>query len=81
MGSTLVTTATTSLRDSTSEVSSDADGKYAVTEAKASDDKRVERKIVWRNVILFMYVHVAALYGLYLGIVKAKGLTVVCGKY
>ncbi|GAB1864920.1 Acyl-CoA Delta(11) desaturase [Camponotus japonicus] len=32
-------------------------------------------KIVWRNVIAFLYLHISALYGLYILIVAAKGYT------
>ncbi|KAL0274795.1 UNVERIFIED_CONTAM: hypothetical protein PYX00_002834 [Menopon gallinae] len=40
----------------------------------ANDDKSKEHKmkIVWRNVILFVYLHLAALYGLYLSLMSAK---------
>jgi stearoyl-CoA desaturase (delta-9 desaturase) len=81
MGTTLVTTESQSLHESTSHASSDTYRKCAVTEANAPDDSAVQHKIVWRNVILFVYVHLAALYGLYLATVRAKGLTVFSGEY
>jgi len=69
------------LQDSTSHVPSDTDRKRALTEDKAPDDSPVLQKIVWRNVIFFTYTHLAALYGVYLLIFKAKGLTTLCGEY
>lgn len=43
---------------------------------EASKEKYV-RRIVWRNVILFAYLHLAALYGVYLSITSAKWATLV----
>lgn len=37
--------------------------------------------LVWRNIIAFAYLHTAALYGLYLCIFEARGLTVAFGEY
>jgi hypothetical protein len=37
-------------------------------------------QIVWRNVILFAYLHLAALYGAYLLVTSAKWPTVIWGK-
>jgi putative NADPH-quinone reductase len=70
-----------SLLDPTSHVPCDTDKKSALIEAKAPDVTPVQQKIVWRNVIIFLYTHFAALYGLYLSIFKAKGITVLCGEY
>ena len=81
MGTTLVTTETQSVRDSTSHVPSETEQKSSIKTAEASNNHQVQRRIVWRNVIVFIYVHVAALYGIYLLIVKAKGLTLLCGEY
>lgn len=39
-------------------------------EAKAVPEYRWQ--IVWRNVAIFIYLHVAAIYGLYLGITRAQ---------
>lgn len=64
------------LQEFTSHVPSDVDRKRALTEDKPPDDIPVLQKIVWRNVIFFIYTHLAALYGFYLMIFKAKGLTV-----
>lgn len=39
--------------------------------------EKYRRQIVWRNVILFVYLHVAALYGAYLMLTSAKILTTI----
>ncbi|XP_071440119.1 acyl-CoA Delta-9 desaturase-like [Hetaerina americana] len=51
----------------------------AATETKESTPINFEfkAKIVWRNVILFAYLHLAALYGLFLMLTSAKLLTVI----
>lgn len=38
-------------------------------------------KYVWRNIILFAYLHLAAVYGGYLFLFKAKWLTCIFGKF
>ena len=38
------------------------------------------RSLVWRNILLFVYLHVASLYGAYLTFTSAMWKTVVCGK-
>lgn len=49
---------------------------------KSKDDKKkYQWKIVWRNVIAFIYLHVGAVYGLYLCLTGAKFLTVLWCKY
>lgn len=40
---------------------------------------RYQRKIVWRNVALFAYLHIAALYGAYLMFASAKISTSIWG--
>lgn len=40
-----------------------------------------EWKIVWRNVIIFAYLHTAAIYGAYLFLFKAMWLTKLFGEY
>lgn len=42
---------------------------------------RYQRKIVWRNVALFAYLHIAALYGAYLMFASAKLSTSIWGSY
>lgn len=44
---------------------------------KPNDDKKKYKwRIVWRNVIAFIYLHVGAVYGLYLMLSGAKLLTI-----
>jgi len=53
-------------------------------EPKNHDSKPPEkyrRQIVWRNVMLFVYLHVAAVYGAYLMLTSAKIITTVWGVY
>jgi len=38
------------------------------------------RRIVWRNVAIFMFLHLGALYGVYLSFTSAKLATVIFGK-
>lgn len=35
------------------------------------------RRIVWRNVVIFLYLHIASLYGIYLACTSAKWMTVI----
>ena len=42
-------------------------------------DIKYKRKIVWRNVIIFGYLHLGALYGLYLALTSAKLATTLFG--
>lgn len=46
-----------------------------------SDNKDYKWKIVWRNVIAFVYLHVGALYGLYYLVTSAKFATFAWSKY
>jgi hypothetical protein len=39
------------------------------------------RAIVWRNVIILLYVHLAAICGVYVAIFKAKALTIIWSEY
>jgi len=45
------------------------------TKAPKEESKVYKREIVWRNVVIFVYLHLAALYGLYLGFSSAKWQT------
>lgn len=38
-------------------------------------------KLVWRNIILFVYLHIAAVYGLWLMFASAQWKTGIFGKY
>lgn len=40
-----------------------------------------ELKLVWRNILLFIYLHVAAVWGMYLMLTSAKLATVAFGKF
>lgn len=51
------------------------------SEIKPLNKDKPERVIVWRNVILFLYLHAAALYGVYLVFTSAKILTSLFGNY
>lgn len=46
-----------------------------------ANKKQVHQKIVWRNVMLFAYLHVAALYGVFLIFTSAKISTTIFGMY
>lgn len=81
MGTTIVTTETQSLRDPTSYIRNGTDQKYAINETADSSNRKFWSLIVWRNVILFLYVHLAAIYGFYLAFTKIKGITTVWGEY
>lgn len=48
------------------------------TQPKAIANRR-KYKLVWRNIILFAYLHIAALYGLWLMLSSAKWTTTVFG--
>jgi len=43
--------------------------------------QKYRRQIVWRNVMLFIYLHMAAVYGAYLMLTSAKIITTVFGVY
>lgn len=47
----------------------------------AEPREKYRRKIVWRNVILFAYLHLAAVYGAYLMLTSAKIITAIFGVY
>lgn len=54
------------------------------TRVNAEDfEKPSERKpqLVWRNIILFTYLHFVGLYGFYLCFTSAKWATIVFGKF
>lgn len=52
-----------------------------ISDQKLSNSKKYEWKIVWRNVILFIYFHIGALYGFYLWGNGVKGYTILWCKY
>lgn len=49
-----------------------------ITTLKKAEKRRL--KLVWRNIIAFGYLHLAALYGAYLMIASAKWQTIVFGE-
>jgi hypothetical protein len=80
MSTTFVTTEIKRLQDSTSLVPNEIQQQCVTKGTPESRDSELQQ-VVWRNVILFLYAHLAALYGLYLTFTKAKFLTVLWGKY
>ena len=50
------------------------------TENTFLDKIQPKMQIVWRNVVIYIYFHVADLYVLYLGFVSAKWPTIAWGK-
>lgn len=46
-----------------------------------TEKKQLNQKIVWRNVILFAYLHLAALYGILLIFTSAKIATIIFGLF
>lgn len=42
--------------------------------------KKYKKHIIWRNVIIFSYLHLAAIYGLYLVFTSAQFKTTLFGK-
>lgn len=49
--------------------------------SKPKPTKEYKRELVWRNIILFIFLHGAALYGAYIALTSAKLLTDIWGKY
>jgi hypothetical protein len=81
MGTTIVTTETQNLRDPTPYIPNGTGKKYATNETAESRVSKFWSQIVLKNVILFLYVHLAGLYGLYLIFTKVKALTTIWGEY
>ena len=42
--------------------------------------KKIKKQIVWQNVIIFTYLHLGAIYGLYLALTSAKIVTTLFGE-
>lgn len=51
------------------------EGEKLEEEVIETQKTKYERRIVWRNVIIFTYLHLAALYGVYLSFTSAKWMT------
>lgn len=54
--------------------------KVADTHVPQACDPNHKIRVVWRNVAIFLYLHVAALYGGYLLLTSAKLLTIAFGR-
>ena len=50
------------------------------TPTEQTAKREVRRQIVWGNAVGFLFLHLAALYGLYISILSAKPLTWLYGK-
>lgn len=48
---------------------------------ESKEKRKYVRQIVWRNVAVFSFLHLGALYGLYLSFTSAKLATVVFGEW
>lgn len=56
------------------------DGALAASTVEFKRAEKRKLELVWRNIILFAYVHLAALYGAYLMFTQAKLATTIFGK-
>ena len=68
----------TGVLDETDAETHDGGLKTDITQLKHANKRKL--KVVWRNIILFSYVHIAALYGGYLFLTSAKWYTNIFGK-
>jgi len=50
------------------------------TPTEQTAKREVRRQIVWRNAVGFLFLHLTALYGLYVLVTHAKFLTYIYGK-
>lgn len=48
---------------------------------ESKEKPKYVRRIVWRNVVIFSYLHLGALYGVYLAFTSAKLATIVFGEW
>lgn len=64
------------------DVDSDALNQVSQASAIPAEDKAKppSRRIVWRNVVLYTFLHVGALYGFYVALAHAKWTTLLWGK-
>lgn len=56
------------------------DGGLLKTVTPAAPKEKIKSALVWRNIIAFTYVHIAALYGAWLLLTAAKFYTVLFGE-
>ncbi|XP_069699839.1 acyl-CoA Delta-9 desaturase-like isoform X4 [Periplaneta americana] len=79
---TVVTTETRTREEFTPSVCNGSDKRRVINGTGASISGKTpgyKPEIVWRNVIIFVYVHVCAVYAVYLGFTKTKGATLLFG--
>ena len=50
------------------------------TRTYEEDKQSIPTQIVWKNVVIYIYFHIAALYGIYLCFASAKWATIAWGK-
>lgn len=67
-------------QDAEEEVRSIIDEKQDINDNTESSTKEYRLQIVWRNVVIMAYLHIAAVYGLYLVFTAAMFKTFIAGK-
>ena len=55
--------------------------RHHLVEKQSKEKRQYKLQIVWRNVIIFVFLHVGALYGIYLMLTSAKIATIIFGKF
>jgi len=63
-----------------SEAETSSESQLIVTDEESKEKSKYVRRIVWRNVLIFLYLHFAAIYGIYLVFISAKLMTTIFGK-
>jgi hypothetical protein len=61
-------------------IEDDLTDKYYKYSTNGQDTQPIKIQIVWKNVVLYIYFHIAALYGIYLCFTSAKWATIAWGK-
>lgn len=51
------------------------------TNPSTNEKKPYKVELVWRNIIIFIYLHIAAIYGLYLSFTSVKVVTLIFGEF
>jgi stearoyl-CoA desaturase (delta-9 desaturase) len=57
-----------------------SESQLIATDEESKEKYKYVRRIVWRNVLIFLYLHLAAIYGIYLAFISAKLMTTIFGK-
>jgi len=70
----------TTLTEMFSEDETSSESQLIVTDEESKEKSKYVRRIVWRNVLIFLYLHFAAIYGIYLIFISAKLMTTIFGK-